>query len=150
MYSDPRVAEFITENFRPVRIHVREDPEAWKKVGLELGVTWTPTILVVSPDGKEQHRIEGFLPADDFLAQLAMGLAKAAFNRSDFSDAERRYQDVLSKYPGTESAPEALYWAGVSRYKGTNDATALKETARAFTKRYRDTAWAKKASVWEG
>jgi outer membrane protein assembly factor BamD (BamD/ComL family) len=129
---------------------VREDAEAWKKVGLELGVTWTPTILVVSPDGKEQHRVEGFLPADDFLAQLALGLAKAAYNRSEFSEAERRYQDVLSKNPGTESAPEALYWAGVSRYKGTNDATALKETARAFTKRYRDTAWAKKASGWEG
>ena len=78
MYTDPQVVDFITRQFRPVRIHVREDAEAWKTVGLELGVHWTPTILILNPEGKEQHRVEGFLPADDFLAQLANGLAKAA------------------------------------------------------------------------
>ena len=46
--------------------------------------------------------------------------------------------------------PEALYWAGVSRYKGTNDPTALKDTARAFTERYQESSWAKKSSVWKG
>ena len=148
MYTDARVVDFITDNFHPVRIHVREDAEAWKKVGGALGVQWTPTVLVVSPEGKELHRIEGFLPADDFLAQLEMAVAKAAFSRSDFTNAERRYRDVLEKYPRTESAPEAMYWAGVSRYKGSNDASALQETAREFSKRYQDSAWAKKASVW--
>ena len=148
MYADPRVADFINERFRSVRIHVREDAEAWKKVSLELGVQWTPTILILSPEGKEQHRIEGFLPAEDFLAQLSIGLAKAAFSRGDFSDAERRYREVLEQYPNTESAPEAMYWAGVARYKGTNDPSALQETARSFRQRYKDTAWAKKASVW--
>jgi tetratricopeptide (TPR) repeat protein len=148
VYPDPRVAEFITGNFRPVRIHVREDAEAWKKVGLELGVQWTPTILILSPEGKEQDRIEGFLPADDFLAELGIGLAKAAFSRNEFTEAERRYREVLDKYPNTESAPEAMYWAGVSRYKASNDPSALQETTRAFSKRYQDTAWAKKASVW--
>ena len=148
MYTDPRVVDLINGQFRPVRIHVREDAEAWKTVGPELGVQWTPTILILSPDGKEQHRIEGFLPADDFLAQLETGLAKAAFSRNDFAEAERRYRQVLDKYPNTESAPEAMYWAGVSRYKASNDAAALQETTRAFTKRYQDTAWAKKASVW--
>jgi hypothetical protein len=36
---------------------------------------WTPTILVVGPDGKELHRIEGFLDAPELLAQLLLGLA---------------------------------------------------------------------------
>ena len=148
MYTDPRVIELITTAFNPVRIHVRENAEAWKKVGGELGVVWTPTVLVLNPDGKEQHRLEGFLPADDFLAQLGIGLAKVAFNNSDFEAAERRYRGVLESYPKTESAAEAMYWAGVSRYKGSNDPSALQETARLFGKRYTDTSWAKKASVW--
>lgn len=46
-------------------------------------------------------------------------------------------------------APEALYWAGVSRYKATNDAAALAGTADAFARRYQDSVWAKKASVWK-
>ena len=148
MYTAPRVIEFIEANFHPVRIHVRENPEAWKKVGGELGVVWTPTILVLSPEGKEQHRIEGFLPADDFLAQLGIGLAKAAFNLGDFAEAERHYRWVLEAFPKTESAAEAMYWAGVSVYKRTNDPSALKEIAGLFAERYQDTTWAKKASVW--
>ena len=45
-------------------------------------------------------------------------------------------------------AAEALYWAGVAKYKATGDAAALGETAEAFSTRFRDSPWAKKASVW--
>ncbi len=58
------------------------------------------------------------------------------------------FRRVYEELPDTDSAPEALYWTGVTRYKDTGDATALKETARAFTTRYKDTTWAKKASIW--
>jgi outer membrane protein assembly factor BamD (BamD/ComL family) len=138
----------VNENFRPVRIHVRDNAEAWKRVGGELGVQWTPTVLILDSAGVERHRIEGFLPAEDFLAQLTIGLAKSAFGRNEFADAERWFKQVVDSYPDTESAAEALYWTGVSRYKGSNDASALGDTARAFTDRYRDSSWAKKASVW--
>ena len=148
MYPDPRVTRFITENFSAVRVHVKEDAEAWRTVGLELGVQWTPTVLVVGSDGKEYHRIEGFLPPDDFLAQLMIGLAKMDFAGGRYAEAERRYRDVLEQLPETESAAEAQYWTGVSRYKGSNDASALTDTATAFANRYQNTSWAKKASVW--
>ena len=150
MYPDPRVADLIATAFHPVRVHVREDAEAWKSLGGELGVQWTPTVLILDAAGVERHRIEGFLPADDFLAQVSLGLAKAAFSRSDFADAEQRYRAIVETYPDTETAAEALYWAGVSKYKGTNDPTALRDTARAFGERYQESSWAKKASVWRG
>jgi hypothetical protein len=38
----------------------------------------------------------------------------------------------------------------VSKYKATNDASALGETAKAFGERFKESAWAKKASVWGG
>lgn len=148
MYSSPRVAQFIGDHFVPVRIHVREHAADWKRLGERFGVEWTPTILIVAPTGEERHRIEGFLPVDDFLAQVALGLAKAAFSSGQFADAEQRFRRVVEEYPSTESAPEALYWAGVARYKATSDAAALGDTARAFKERYQDTSWAKKSSVW--
>ena len=55
---------------------------------------------------------------------------------------------MLERRADSEIAPEALYWAGVSRYKATGDASALQETAKAFQLQYRDSSWAKKASVW--
>lgn len=148
MYPDQRVARFTGENFLPVRVHVREQAEEFQRLGKRYGVQWTPTILILDPSGEERHRIEGFLPAEDLLAQLALGLGHSAFARGEFGEAERRLREVVDRYPRSEAAAEALYWAGVSRYKATGDAAALADTARQFRARYADTSWAKKASVW--
>lgn len=148
MYSDPRVAAFINDHFTPVRIHVREQADDFKRLGDRFNAHWTPTILIVDAKGEERHRIEGFLPADDFLAQLTLGIAHAARARGDFANGERWYRDVVERYPETESAPEALYWAGVSKYKATGDPAPLGETASQFANRYQTSSWAKKASVW--
>jgi tetratricopeptide (TPR) repeat protein len=143
------VARFVTENFLPARIHVREQPDDWQRFGKRYGVQWTPTLVIVDPSGTERHRIEGFLPAEDLLAQLALGLARSAFARQQYGEAERRFREVVDRFPNTEAAPEALYWAGVARYKATNDASALEQTAQAFAHKYQDSTWAKKASVWQ-
>jgi TolA-binding protein len=113
------------------------------------GANWTPTILILDAGGKEHHRIEGFLPADEFLAQLQLGFGKAQFAKKNFAEAERQFRDVYENLPGSDAAPEAMYWAGVSRYKATNDGGALKSTAQAFKERYQDSIWAKKASIWD-
>ena len=148
MYTDPRVVEFVNRHFVPVRAHVKDNPAAFKALGDRFNAHWTPTILIADSTGAERHRIEGFLPADDFLGQLALGVAKAAFARQDYATAERLYRDVVERFPDTDAAAEAQYWTGVSRYRATNDAAALKATAQAFTQRYQDSTWAKKASVW--
>ncbi|MGH7481986.1 MAG: thioredoxin fold domain-containing protein [Longimicrobiales bacterium] len=148
VYSDDDVARLITENFVPVRVHVREHAEEFRRMGERFGAEWTPTILMLGADGNERHRVEGFLPADEFMAHLRLGLGRIAFSRGDFEDAEARFRNVVAEAPASEAAPEAQYWAGVSRYKSSGDAAALAETASAFRDSYQDTPWAKKASVW--
>jgi hypothetical protein len=123
---------------------VKEQPEAFERFGAQ----WTPTILILDPSGVERHRIEGFLPAPDFLAQLKLGLAHEARLLGDFAKAERLYRELADDPTAGEVAPEALYWAGVSKYKGTGEPGALAETGEAFKTRFADSAWAKKASVW--
>ena len=109
---------------------------------------WTPTVLLMDSGGVERHRIEGFLPGSDFTAQLLLGLGHAAFAAKNWKESERRFGELVERFPETEAAPEALYWKGVARYKGTGDASALSETGRAFQDRYTTSSWAKKASVW--
>jgi tetratricopeptide (TPR) repeat protein len=149
VYPDERVAHLINQNFIPARVHVREQPEDYRRFGQRYGVQWTPTLLVIDPDGTERHRIEGFLPADDLMAQLLLGLGHSAFARERWDEAERRFREAVERFPRSDAAPEALYWAGVARYKEKGDAGALAETGREFTKRYQDSSWAKKASVWK-
>jgi tetratricopeptide (TPR) repeat protein len=146
VYPDPRVEALIRDNFIPVRVHVK-DPNA-AAIMQRFGANWTPTIVLLDSGGVERHRIEGFLPTEDFMAQLTLGLGKVAFAQGEWKEAESRFSEVLQKYPSSDSAPEALYWQGVTRYKATGDPEALKETTRAFRERYTDSPWAKKGSVW--
>jgi thioredoxin-related protein len=144
VYSDPEIQTFIAANFTPARFHVKEQPDAFPRFGAE----WTPTILISSSEGKEHHRIEGFLPKDDFMGQLRLGLAHLARERGDFQDAEKRYRELAASAQ-PDLAAEALYWTGVSNYKRTGDGTVLTETARQMKARFADSTWMKKASVWE-
>lgn len=106
-------------------------------------------MLVLDADGKERHRIEGFLPVNDFLPQLLLGLAKAAFAREEWSKAEELYRRIAREFPKSEAAPEALYWAGVARYKGKGDPAALGETWKTLHAQFPASTWASKASVWQ-
>ena len=138
------MTEFITKNLNPVRLHVKKHPEAMER----FDVTWTPTVTIVDANGTERYRIEGFLPTEDFLPQLHLGVAHAAFKSGRFDEAEQRFRAILDRFPKTEAAAEALYWSGVSKYKSSGDAAALGATAKAFKNQFTDSPWAKKASIW--
>ena len=128
----------------PIEAHIKEHPAYFHR----FGAVWTPTILILDSDGTERLRVEGYLPRDEFRAHLEMGLARVAFMRKQWDEAERRYAQVVERYPDSKVAPEAVYWRGVSRYKQTNDHTVLGEVPEQLKERYPDSVWALKASVW--
>ena len=105
-------------------------------------------MAILDPNGEERYRIEGYLPVEEFRAQLELGLARVAFMSKDWADAERRYAEILEHYPNTKTAPEALYWKGVSHYKLTNDHTPLVELPEQFRQKYPDSIWAMKTAAW--
>jgi hypothetical protein len=144
VYPTPAVTALIDEHFLPVRIHIKEQPRMWHR----FGIRWTPTVMVLSPDGDEVRRVEGYLPADELEAQLRLGLGYLAANKKDWAAAERWFGEAAES-PGTDAAPEGLYWRGVARYSASHDANELKATYQSFTRRYQDTSWAKRASIWK-
>lgn len=127
---------------------MKDQPEDFRRFGQRYSAQWTPTLLVLDPEGIERHRIEGFLPAQDLLPQLMLGLGHSEFSREHWEEAERHFRQIVDRFPHSDAAAEATYWSGVSRYKASGDAAALGDTARAFTRRYQESSWAKKASVW--
>ena len=135
----------ITETFVPVKVQIQEQPQVFER----FNANWTPTQIILDADGKERYRVEGFLPADDLIAQLSLGLARLGFEEKKYSEAEKRFNGVCIQYPNAGVAPEACYWAGVAAYKATNNAEKLRETYRQLKDRYPDNEWARKASVWQ-
>jgi hypothetical protein len=146
VYPAPPVAQFVLNNFDAVRLHMKTHAEEMARFNVE----WSPTIVLLDRTGAERHRIEGFLPADDFLPQLQLGAAHIAFAEKRYDDAARLFSEIVAQHGDNEAAAEAQYWAGVARYRATNDASALQQTAAAFRERYSSSSWAKKASIWGG
>ena len=99
-------------------------------------------------DGHERYRFVGYLPADEFQAQVLAGLGKSAFAHKQWKEAERWFSRIADEFPDTEPAAEALYWVGVCRYKATNDYHPLHDVAQQITRRYPHSSWAKRSSVW--
>jgi len=144
VYPDDRVAGFIREHFIALRAHVKTGQDVFARFNAQ----WTPTILIVDERGVEHHRIEGFLPAADFLAQLKLGLAHDARERGDWVTAQKFYGELSNDPSSEDVAAEAVYWLGVSKYKATNDPSPLGATAAALRDRFPKSSWTKKSSVW--
>jgi Tetratricopeptide repeat len=138
------VADFIYQHFLPVTFNIKQTPAMFHR----FDVLWTPTILVLDSDAVERYRIEGYLPKDEFSAQLEMSLGRVAFTHKQWAEAEDHYTDAVEKWPGSISGAEAMYWAAVSHYKKTNDHTVLAALAEQLQKRYPQNLWTKRAWAW--
>ena len=128
----------------PLSAHIKEHPVYFHR----FDAVWTPSVLILDWNGVERFRLDGYLPKDEFRAQLELGLASVSFMNKNWTDAERRYASLLERYPDSKAAPEALYWKGVSHYKATNDHTILGELPGMFRDKYPDSIWALKTLAW--
>jgi TolA-binding protein len=99
-------------------------------------------------EGAERYRIEGYLPKTWFRARLEMGLARVAFMKKKFADAEKIYASVGENHAETAVAAEAIYWRGVCHYKATNDHTVLGGVAAELSQKYPDDEWTLKSDPW--
>ena len=124
--------------------HIKEHP-AWFK---RFDAVWTPSVIILDSNGEERWRIEGYLPKDEFQAQLLMGLARVAVVQKKWQEAEKLYGQVVDQFGNTAAAPEALYWRDVSVYSRTHDHVPLQKLAAELKRRYPASVWTKKASVW--
>ena len=127
-----------------MKIHIKERPQDFGRFKAE----WTPTVIVAESDGTERYRFVGYLPAEDFLAQLHLGTAKAAFSRGQLEDARSSFRALAERYPQTEAAPEAIYWSAVSAAKATGKPEFLQQAGAELREKYPQSDWAKKGSVW--
>ena len=105
-------------------------------------------MLLLDAEGKERVRLEGYLTNPDFVAALESGLGRIAFVHKRFADAERRYNDVVTRFGQSHSAPGAMYWRAAPRYKATNDHTVLGKVAEELRRTYPSSVWASKAIPW--
>jgi outer membrane protein assembly factor BamD (BamD/ComL family) len=105
-------------------------------------------VLISDPNGEERWRLEGYLPKEEFRANLEMGRARVAFMAKNWSESERIYTEVIERYPNSKFSPEAIYYRGVSRYSISHQGTELADTASALAEKFPDSEWRLRSLPW--
>ena len=142
-YPHLTVIAFFEKHLAPVRVLINSKP-----LPQQFKVQWTPTLVMLDAEGEEHHRTVGFLPPDELIPSLTLGIAKSHLDHEQHALATNVLEQLLAEYPKSDMAPEATYYMGVSRYKDTNDAGALKQAFEALQANYPASEWAKRASVY--
>ena len=138
-YPQKAVEAFLADSMVAVRIL---SDHALAK---EFKVSWTPTLATLDWNGQEHHRTVGFLAADELVASLMLGSAKVYSDLELFDKAFGTLGKLLSAYPASDAAPEALFVRGVCGYKSTHNPAPLKEAYEQLQKQYPQSQWTKRA-----
>jgi hypothetical protein len=139
-YPNAKVAAFIISTLIPLRVAFDHQPLAG-----EFNIKWTPTLITLDANGKEHHRTVGFLPHEELIASLLLGMAKVDFDSERMAEALKNLEKLLQEYPKSDAAPEAMYLRGVCGYKSTHKPQPLKEAYEQLAAVYPSSEWTKRA-----
>jgi hypothetical protein len=141
-YPHEKVADFVMSRMVPLQV------PADNPLAEEFKVSWTPTIIVLDYYGKEHHRTVGFFPPEEFIPSLLLGMGKIDFETNQFKEAMAHFDTILSQYPHSSAAPEAVFLRGVSGYKETHTAAPLKEAYERLRSEYPQSEWVQRAQPY--
>ncbi|MBI4444540.1 MAG: tetratricopeptide repeat protein [Acidobacteria bacterium] len=143
-YPRPEVVQFFDEHLIPLR--VKSDA---KPLAEPFTVKWTPTLVTLDWRGEEHHRTVGFLPPEELIPSLMLGLGRSHFEQDEWAKAINIWERLLTQYPDSSAAPEATYFSGIARYKESKNVEMLKNVSRVLKGKYPTSPWTKRASVYQ-
>jgi hypothetical protein len=145
-YPNPEVAAFVTERFVPIKFNAKEPHPDFKEALGRGKFLWAPLLIFLDGRGSELRRYVGFLPPEDFLAELRLVLGLSAMTHSNLDEALTWFDGAAERYPQAGAAPEALFWAAAAGYR----LHGLKEVVRRWDDlraRYPESHWARRVDV---
>jgi thioredoxin-related protein len=86
-----------------VRVYTNSLPQ-W---ATRFTIQYTPTVITLDGDGKEHHRTVGFLPPEEFIPSLMLGIGKAHFEAKEFTKARAILEWLLTEFPRSQAASAA-------------------------------------------
>lgn len=139
-YPDEKVIEIVNKHSSPFRI-----PHTANLEILDRDVEWTPALFMMTPQGILLQESIGFMPPEELVPWILLGKGKMQFQQKEMDHTANLTNSVLSDYPNSHWAPEALYWKSVALFRSTQNASALQQGYDRLKKQYPDSIWAKKA-----
>jgi thioredoxin-related protein len=130
-YPNKEVIDFINSNMIAVRVVSNQ-----RQLFREFKIRFTPTLITLDAGGTELQRTAGFMPPEELIPSLMLVIGKADLERGKFAQAIPRFEKVVSEYPKSASAPEAVFYMGVAQYQKTHDSKFLKKAYEELAAQY--------------
>lgn len=147
-YPDARVQDFIAGNFTAIKVNIREPQPEMRDVIRAAKPVWAPMFLFLDPRKIELRKYVGWLPPDEFLAELTFVLGMQDILRQRIDQAYTRFRAAADETPEAGIAAEALFWAGAAAYKRGGQ-PALRPVWDELVARYPQSTWARRTDVWD-
>ena len=142
-FRNAEVIKFVEDNVIPMRVRFDN-----KLITTMFNIHWTPTFLLLDSEQMEHHRLVGFLAAHEFVPALMLGIDKMYFDNDQLDNALTNLDKLLSDYPESDSAPEAIYLRGVTMFKSTHDPGQLREAHKKLIHDYPKSEWTKRSDPY--
>ncbi|MCK9227273.1 MAG: hypothetical protein PHT96_02735 [Syntrophorhabdaceae bacterium] len=143
-YPDEKVAAFI--NARTVPVQMAYDAKPYAD---DFNIQWTPAVILLDEDGKEHFRTTGFLPPEEFIPSLLLGMLKVHFDLKQFREAIDVGDTLTKEYPKSKVVPETIFWQGVANYEDTHDPSHLKAAYKKLKAEHPSSEWAIRAEPYD-
>jgi hypothetical protein len=142
-FADTSVINFMESRLIALRV-----PIDTHSMVQDFRVFWTPTLITLDYYGREHQRTLGYLPPDEMVASLLLGIGKAALGQGQFNEAGIQFNTLLNGLPGSAAAPEAVYLRGVARYQSSHAVSALQDAYRQLLAEYPGSEWTGRAKPY--
>jgi hypothetical protein len=142
-YPKKEVIDFLNTTVIPVHI-----PSDEKPLVDDFNLKWTPMLVVLDWNGKEHQRTIGFLPPEEFIPSILLGIAKIHFDHDQFGESIAILDTILSDHGGSAAAPEAVFLKGVCGFKSTHNPSPLKQAYEKLQASYPASEWTKRAQPY--
>lgn len=139
-FADEQVMNFISDRVVPLRIPVANTTQTG-----DYRVSWTPTLITLDLYGREHQRTVGFIPPEDMVGSVLLGIGKVHLNDGQFNEAVIQLSTLLNGCPECASAPEAVYLRGVARFSSSHEPSALKDIYQQLSSKYPESEWTRRA-----
>jgi len=141
-YDQEKVIRLFDKKILAVRV-TPEDP-SWFKT---YNVKFTPTCILLNPEGNEEERSTGMLEVNALMAFLLLGMAKSYYDLGMLEEGRECVEILTRDYPGSAQAPEGFFMRGIFRYHVDHNRDHFKESYEILDARYPKSIWMKRSRL---